>query len=79
MPTPSPKKDYTETELKQNLNCKWKHMLTVTILNMKILSFPLSCPDPGRKEEITLNFHFQTSLWCLKRFYESLKGLYKTF
>ena len=26
-----------------------------------------------------LNFYFSTSLWCLKRFYEDLKGLHKTF
>ena len=32
-----------------------------------------SRPNPGRKEEIKLNFYFQTSLWCLKRFYEGLK------
>ena len=31
-----------------------------------------SCPDPGQREKINLNFCFQTSLWCLK-------GLYKTF
>ena len=24
--------------------------------------------------KIKLNFYFYTSLWCLKRFYESLKG-----
>ena len=28
---------------------------------------------------IELNFYFHTSLWCLKRFYEDLKGLHKTF
>ena len=26
--------------------------------------------NPGRREKIKLNFHFHTSLWCLKRFYE---------
>ena len=25
------------------------------------------------------NFYFHTSFWCLKRFYEGLKGLTKTF
>ena len=29
--------------------------------------------------KIELNFYFLTSLWCLKRFYEGLKGLPKTF
>ena len=41
-----------------------------------------SRPNPGRTEEIKLNFYFQTSLWCLKRFYEgfkAIKGLHKTF
>ena len=36
-------------------------------------------PNPGRREEINLNFYFLTSLWCLKRFYEGLYGLGKTF
>ena len=31
------------------------------------------------KIKIKLNFYFHTSLWCFKRFYESLKGLHKTF
>ena len=35
-------------------------------------------PDPGRTEKINLNFYFHT-LWCLKRFYQVLKGLHKTF
>ena len=36
-------------------------------------------PDPGRREKIDLNFSFQTSLWCLRRFYVGLKGLHKIF
>ena len=28
--------------------------------------------DPGRREKINLNFHFHSSLWCLKMFYEGL-------
>ena len=38
-----------------------------------------SRPNPGRREKIKLNFYFQISLWCFKRFYEGLKGLHKTF
>ena len=34
--------------------------------------------DPRLREKINLIF-FHTSLWCLKRFYEGLKGLRKTF
>ena len=30
-----------------------------------------SRPDPGRREKISVKFYFHTSLWCLKRFYES--------
>ena len=33
---------------------------------------------PGRREKMKLNFYFHTPLWCLKRFYEGLKGLHKT-
>ena len=36
-------------------------------------------PDIERGEKINLNFYFHASLWCLKRFYEGLKGLHKTF
>ena len=36
-------------------------------------------PDHRRREKINLNFYFHTSLWCLKRFYEGLKGLHKIF
>ena len=39
-------------------------------------NFNPSRPDPGQREKINLNFYFHTSLWCLKRFYESL---HKTF
>ena len=41
--------------------------------------FNPTCPNPGRREKIKLNFYFYTSLWCLKRFCEGLKGLHKTF
>ena len=34
--------------------------------------------NPSRKEN-NLNFYFYTSLWCLKRFYNGLTGLHKTF
>ena len=38
-----------------------------------------SRPNPRRREKINLNFYFRPSLWCLKRFYEGLYGLHKTF
>ena len=36
--------------------------------------FNLSRPNPGRIKKIKLNFYFHTSLQCLKRFFEGLKG-----
>ena len=39
------------------------------------LKFDVFRPDTGRRKKINLNLYFQTSLWCLKRFYEGLKGL----
>ena len=38
-----------------------------------------SRPNPGRRENTKLSFYFNTALWCLKRFYEGLTGLHKTF
>ena len=38
-----------------------------------------SHPNPGRREKIKLNVYFHTSLLRLKKFYEGLKGLHKTF
>ena len=35
--------------------------------------------DTWQSEKIMLNFYFCTTLWCLKRFYEGLEGLPKTF
>ena len=59
------------------------------------LYFPFWNPGLGRKGpiafpglrilescveiKININFYFCTSLWCLERFYEGLKGLHKTF
>ena len=41
--------------------------------------FNPSRPNLGGREKIMLNFHFHTSLWCPKRFYEGPKDLHKTF
>ena len=46
------------------------------------VSLTLSAPrisESWLKIKINLNFYFHTSLWCLNRFYEGLKGLLKTF
>ena len=33
-------------------------------------------PDIERREKVNLNFYFDASLWCLKRFYDGLKFLF---
>ena len=35
--------------------------------------------NTGRREKPKLNFYFHTSLRCLKKFYEGLKGKFKNF
>ena len=42
-----------------------------------MLTIPIPILD--EEEKIKLNFYFHTSLRCLKKFYEGLRGLYKTF
>ena len=42
-----------------------------------IKSLNPSRPIPDEEKKINLNFYFHTSLWCLKRFYEGLKGFHK--
>ena len=45
-----------------------------------ILTLPAPCISKGGiKIKVNVNFYFHTTLWCLKRFYEGLKGLHKTF
>ena len=36
-------------------------------------------PDPRQRGKTNLYFYLQTSLGCLKRFPESLKGFHKSF
>ena len=43
------------------------------------MKFNPSCPDLRPRERAKSNFYFQTSLRCLKRLYEGLKGLQKPF
>ena len=56
-----------------------------TNLSASVLCFPGMCtifiinafhPVTGQREKVNLNFYSHTSFWCLKRFYEGLKGLY---
>ena len=76
-------------EVKKTLKVKDKRIITIfvreainEILDLFFLNFKnmnSSRPNLGRIEKTKLNFYFHTSLWCLKRFYEGLKGIHKTF
>ena len=47
---------------------------------VKVLRINPSNYNSSRRDKINLNFfYFHTSLWCLERFYEDLKGLHKIF
>ena len=52
-----------------------KTYLLLIIVSYSSLTHPVSVPD----EEKKLSFYFRTALWCLKRFYEGLKGFHKIF
>ena len=53
--------------------------ITLKVRYYYFSSLTLLVPIPGRREKLNLNFYFHTSLRCLLRFYERLKGIYKTF
>ena len=55
------------------LLCHWIKPTEIWILT----SPPVPIPDVERK--INLNSYFHTSLWCLKRFYETFKAFIKPF
>ena len=60
--------------------CEWLLLYIVKILSLGLLQFfLLALPAPILAEEKKLywSFYFHTSLWCLKRFYEGLKGIVK--
>ena len=42
-------------------------------------SLTVRAPNLDEERKLTQKLNFPTSLWCLKRFYERLKALYKTF
>ena len=65
------KKNLLEKKLEKNEVIFFRYFL-VFLIN-------LSRPDSRRSEKINLKFHFHTSLWRRKRFYEDLKGFHKTF
>ena len=48
---------------------------TCSVLTLKDQIISESCIEIKTK----VNFYFHTSSWCLKRFFEGLKGLHKTF
>ena len=47
--------------------------------SLKDLKLTLPVSIPNEKRKINQNFHFHTSFWYLKRFYEVRKGFHKTF
>ena len=63
----------------ESLFWKWdkdnKQIWKTESLKLNVLCISESCIEI----KINLNFCFHTSLWCLKRFYEGLKGLHITF
>ena len=61
---------------RKNITESWKETLRLAFSPALYSTYSetnTSSPDPGWRKIINLNFHFQTSLCCLKRFYESLK------
>ena len=62
----------------EQVNVDWEKPL-LFVVNVAWDVFNLSRSDCRQKEKINLNIYFHTSLWCLIRFYEGLKGLHKTF
>ena len=68
-----------EKRLRRNESVKFNdNMKTGQILTLQIPINP-SRPNLGWREKINLIFYFYTSLWYLKKFYEGVKGLHKTF
>ena len=59
--------------------CQGKNVNICLNKVLKASSFNPSCPDPGQREKNDFNFYFRTPFWCLEKFYESFKGLHKTF
>ena len=64
----------------KNVNNSWRSVNFSKVASWGVFHvFNPSRPDPGRREKINLNFYLHTSLQCLRRFYEGLKGRHKTF
>ena len=55
--------------------CKFrKSSFTIVIRYVFVLNLPVPCISESCIEIKTIKLIFFTSLWCLKRFYEGLKG-----
>ena len=64
----------------QNFHQSWPLLQPLSVSAVKNWTSLLTLKAPCISEscielKIELNFYFHTSLWCLKRFYEGLKGL----
>ena len=53
-----------------------KKFNTLAVLKLNDADVVLTLPIPIPDEENKLNFYFHTYLWCLRRFYEGLKGYF---
>ena len=56
-----------------------EYVQAVIMSNSLDMTITLPAPILDKEKKSTNIFYFDISLWCLKRFYEGLKGLYKTF
>ena len=52
-------------------------LLEIPHLDCQEIIIKPSRPNPGRREKNKLIFYFYNPLWCLKVFYEGLKGTTK--
>ena len=66
---------YSSVLIARNEKYDRPFMNTFSSLTLLVPCISESCIEIN----IKLHFYFHTSLWCLKRFYEGLESLYKTF
>ena len=63
------------------IRCKFRTQIKLLSESSSPIKLTLNVPcisESCIEIKIKLNFYFHTSLWCLKRFYEDLKGFHKT-
>ena len=75
----NPTKWSNTLNLSANCLSVFDHFVKMALQGLNLLKLSPRILESWIKIKINLNFYFHTSLWCLKRFYEDLKGLQKTF